>query len=245
MGLVHAYCGRGSRMRRCHWLADFRGSGRGRDWCTDWLVRGDVVFWLVGALQLIRLQLRGAFNLFYTLFLAFVSRFAYKPLYSSQNHPLNCRQDRQSVTFTSEAGGRAGSPWDTAHTGAKGDPKGALNTGKDQTHTAQLNTQTTARVQRDRERGRGGGGRKEERADRDGVGAVSTLLFWSLWPFGVTPWRLERKSWLSMMGESLLRALSCQREKNQSSVRKSAGTTKHNFVLMILWPMEVCVCIQP
>lgn len=71
----------------------------------------------------------------------------------------------------------------------KGDPKGALNTGKDQTHTAQLNTQTTARVQRDRERG----GRKEE-GDRDGVGAVSTLLFWSLRPFGVAPWRLERKS---------------------------------------------------
>ncbi len=99
MGLVHACCGRGSRTRRCHWLADFRGSGRGRDWCTDWLVRGDVVFWLVGALQLIRLQLRGAFNLFYPFFLAFVSRFAYKPLYSSQNHPLNCRQERAISNF--------------------------------------------------------------------------------------------------------------------------------------------------
>ncbi len=121
MGLVHACCGRGSRTRRCHWLADFRGSGRGRDWCTDWLVRGDVVFWLVGGATVDQAAIeRVRLTCFYPFFLAFVSRFAYKPLYSSQNHPLNCRQDRQSVTFTSEAGGRAGSPWDMAHTGAKG-----------------------------------------------------------------------------------------------------------------------------
>lgn len=118
-GLVHACCGGQEQEDAIGWLISER-SGRGRDWCTDWLVRGDVVFWLVGTLPLIRLQLRGVFNLFYPFFLAVVSRFAYKPLYSSQNHSLNCRQDRQSVTFTREAGGRAGSPWDTPHTGAKG-----------------------------------------------------------------------------------------------------------------------------
>lgn len=31
MGLVHACCGSGSRTRRCHWLADVRGSGRGAE----------------------------------------------------------------------------------------------------------------------------------------------------------------------------------------------------------------------
>lgn len=135
---------------------------------------------------MIRLQLRGVFNPFYSFFLAFVSRFAYKPLYSSQNHSLNCRQDRQSVTFTREAGGRAG----TRHTQErKGDPKGALNTVKPDPHSTARHTDHSEGPERQTERR----GRKEE-GDRDEVGAVSTLLVWSPRPFGVAPWRLERKS---------------------------------------------------